>query len=90
MVITGLSFRYSRLLPVDKTKISSLSAFEYVRSNSTKTIVGTNGQHYEAQSGIAISAARVATQKYANDRVYCMIPFIWNREIYDVSKYSNV
>ena len=22
--------------------------------------------------------------KYANDRVYCMIPFIWNKEIYDV------
>ena len=24
--------------------------------------------------------------KYAKDRVYCMIPFIWNPKIYDVSK----
>lgn len=22
--------------------------------------------------------------KYANDRVYCMVPFIWNEEIYDI------
>lgn len=24
--------------------------------------------------------------KYAKDRVYCMVPFIWNPKIYDVSK----
>jgi len=26
--------------------------------------------------------------KYDKDRVYCMIPFIWNKEIYDVSEYQ--
>lgn len=28
--------------------------------------------------------------KYANDRVYCMVPFIWNKGIYDVSEYIEV
>lgn len=28
------------------------------------------------------------TGKYDKDRVYCMVPFIWNPKIYDVSELS--
>jgi hypothetical protein len=53
-----------------------------VQRNPTKTFVGVD----DAQSVLAKSSAGV-TANYDKDRVYCMIPFIWNQEIYDVSKF---
>jgi hypothetical protein len=34
-----------------------------------------------------VSPSVDTTGKYANDRVYCMVPFIWNKEIYEVSEF---
>ena len=38
----------------------------------------------EMQHKMIYPSAPKDDPKYAKDRVYCMVPFIWNKEIYDV------
>ena len=38
----------------------------------------------QQQQQLGYPNAPKADAKYAKDRVYCMVPFIWNKEIYDV------
>lgn len=72
LLLSALSINYSRLLT--KTKSTAFA----LRSNAT---LAAAVKPDETVSSVD------STGKYAKDRVYCMVPFIWNKEIYDISKF---
>lgn len=73
--LLGLSLRYSR--SVLSTQIATS------RTYTNTTTHNTRGSSKNSLKSLAVVDY---DGKYAKDRVYCMVPFIWNKGIYDVSK----
>lgn len=78
LLLCGFSFQYSRLLSLENNGATKVSE----ASNATSAA----GSKSDTQRSIPRDVSVGSSSKYANDRVYCMVPFIWNKEIYDVSK----
>lgn len=85
LTLSGLSVHYSRTLSMknnetvnERKKSTDLSVHAL---NSTSVFIRVN-------NGTSKSLVTMGKSgKYDNHRVYCMIPFIWNKEIYDVSEF---
>jgi len=77
LLMAWLSIRYSRLLNTKNDKAW----------RNTESSPGVSGA-FVAEKTEQKSSAAVHNTKYDNDRVYCMVPFIWNKDIYDVSEFT--
>ena len=70
--LSALSIHYSPLL----TEMNDASS----------VLMANDARVAAAVKSDDISSVVDSIGKYAKDRVYCMVPFIWNKEIYDISK----
>ena len=80
LTLSGLSINYSRVLSIDAGEMYSRKGDRELahlsQNNARESLLNEDLQVQNT----------IINGKYRHDRVYCMVPFIWNKEIYDVSK----